>query len=147
MTDIKEAQGLEVVGFVVLGGLFHGGSGPELGDIDIEPDMGALERIQYELVDSSDDVIVSLCSLPKAQAVIDKLRAANGDLQLHFDTLKADYEALKSATVVMPEDKAIEQVMADVCEENKEFEIGIPYYALCVHEFKEVLARLNRSKT
>lgn len=48
--------------------------------------------------------------------------------------------------VVMPDDKTVERVMADVCEENKEFEMGIPYYALCVHEFKEVVARLNGGK-
>lgn len=50
----------EVLAVVTLGGLFHGGSGPELGDIDIEPDMRALERVQCELVNSSDDVHIEL---------------------------------------------------------------------------------------
>ena len=50
----------ESVGVLILGGLFHGGSGPELGDIDIEPDMRVLERIQMELVTSSDDVHLEL---------------------------------------------------------------------------------------
>jgi len=45
---------------LILGGLFHGGSGPELGDIDIEPNMRVLERIQMELVTSSDDVHLEL---------------------------------------------------------------------------------------
>lgn len=50
----------ESVGVLILGGMFHGGSGPELGDIDIEPDMRAIERIQMELVTSSDDVHLEL---------------------------------------------------------------------------------------
>ena len=50
----------ESVGVLILGGIFHGGSGPELGDIDIELDMRVLERIQMELVTSSDDVHLEL---------------------------------------------------------------------------------------
>ena len=50
----------ESVGVLILGGMFHGGSGPELGDIDIEPDMRVIERIQMELVTSSDDVHLEL---------------------------------------------------------------------------------------
>lgn len=80
-----EVEGLEEVGFVALGGIFHGGSGPELGDIDVVPYMGVLERIQYELVNSSDDVIVPLCSLPKAQAIIDQQAARIAELQKDAD--------------------------------------------------------------
>lgn len=50
----------ESVGVLILGGIFHGGSGPEFGDIDIEPSMRVLERIQMELVTSSDDVHLEL---------------------------------------------------------------------------------------
>ena len=76
-----EVEVLDEVGFVVLGGFFHGGSGPELGDIDVVPYMGVLERIQYELVNSSDGVIVPLCSLPKAQAIIDQQAARIKELE------------------------------------------------------------------
>ena len=58
--DMGGQAGEEVLAVVTLGGLFHGGSGPELGDIDIEPDMRALERVQCELVNSSDDTHIEL---------------------------------------------------------------------------------------
>lgn len=58
--DMGGQAGEEVLAVVTLAGLFHGGSGPELGDIDIEPNMRALERVQCELVNSSDDAHIEL---------------------------------------------------------------------------------------
>lgn len=45
---VDERESVEVIGAVILGGLFHGGSGPELGDIDIELNTDVLERIQQK---------------------------------------------------------------------------------------------------
>ena len=59
-----------VVATAILGGLFHGGSGPELGEIDFEPDMKALERIQYELVNSSDDVSLDLMTVAQHKRIV-----------------------------------------------------------------------------
>ena len=56
-------EAVDIVGVVVLGGMFHGGSGPELGDIDIELNPDVLERIQQEVVTSSDDVMLPLMTV------------------------------------------------------------------------------------
>ena len=64
-----------VVATAILGGLFHGGSGPELGEIDFEPDMKALERIQYELVNSSDDVSLDLMTVAQHQRIVASISA------------------------------------------------------------------------
>ena len=52
-----------VVATAILGGLFHGGSGPELGDIDVEVCTPHLEKIQCETVDSADDVFMPLMTV------------------------------------------------------------------------------------
>lgn len=91
-----QGEAVEVVGFVTLGGLFHGGSGPELGDIDIEPDMGALERLQYRTVDGSDDVQLDLMTVAQHQRIL-----AQRDAELEFETgryieLCLEHKALKA---------------------------------------------------
>ena len=58
-----------VVATAILGGLFHGGSGPELGDIDIEVCTPHLEKIQCETVDSSDDVFMPLMTVAQHQRI------------------------------------------------------------------------------
>lgn len=71
----EPADGVEVVATALLGGLFHGGSGPELGDIDIQLNMPALESLQARIVGSSDDVAVDLITLAAHQAEVARLRA------------------------------------------------------------------------
>ncbi len=58
-----------VVATTILGGLFHGGSGPELGEIDIDVCMPALEAIQYETVNSSDDVFLPLMTVAQHERI------------------------------------------------------------------------------
>ena len=58
-----------VVATAILGGLFHGGSGPELGEIDIDVSMPALEALQCETVDSSDDVFMPLMTVAQHQRI------------------------------------------------------------------------------
>ena len=59
-----------VVATAILGGLFHGGSGPELGDIDVEVCTPHLEKIQCETVDSSDDVFMPLMTVAQHQRIL-----------------------------------------------------------------------------
>lgn len=79
-----------VVATAILGGLFHGGSGPELGDIDVEVCTPHLEKIQCETVDSSDDVFMPLMTVAQHQRItaamaaeVEALRAENALLRQH----------------------------------------------------------------
>ncbi|MAB96981.1 MAG: hypothetical protein CMK71_02790 [Pseudomonadaceae bacterium] len=67
---VDEREAVEVVGAAILGGLFHGGSGPELGDIDIELNTDVLERIQQKAVTSSDDVMLSLMTVAQHERLM-----------------------------------------------------------------------------
>lgn len=62
-----------VVATAILGGLFHGGSGPELGEIDIEVCTPALETIQCETVNSSDDVFLPLMTVAQHERIVASL--------------------------------------------------------------------------
>jgi hypothetical protein len=62
-----------VVATAILGGLFHGGSGPELGEIDIEVCTPALETIQCETVNSSDDVFLPLMTVAQHERIVGAL--------------------------------------------------------------------------
>ena len=64
-----------VVATAILGGLFHGGSGPELGDIDVEVCTPHLEKIQCETVDSSDDVFIPLMTVAQHQRIVASISA------------------------------------------------------------------------
>lgn len=66
--DEREAP-IEVA-TAILGGIFHGGSGPELGEIDIEVCMPALEAIQCETVNSSDDVFLPLMTVAQHERIV-----------------------------------------------------------------------------
>lgn len=66
--DEREAP--VVVATAILGGLYHGGSGPELGEIDIEVCMPALEALQCETVNSSDDVFLPLMSVAQHERIV-----------------------------------------------------------------------------
>jgi len=66
--DEREAP--TVVATAILGGLFHGGSGPELGEIDIEVCTPALETIQCETVNSSDDVFLPLMTVAQHERIV-----------------------------------------------------------------------------
>jgi len=59
-----------VVATAILGGLFHGGSGPELGEIDIEVCTSALEKIQCETVNSSDDAFLPLMTVAQHERIV-----------------------------------------------------------------------------
>lgn len=65
-----EQEPVEVVAVVTLGGIFHGGSGPELGDIDIEPSMSALEGIQLAAVHSDEDVHLDLMTVTQHERIV-----------------------------------------------------------------------------
>jgi len=69
--DEREAPA--VVATAILGGLFHGGSGPELGEIDIEVCTPALEAIQCETVNSSDDVFLPLMTVAQHERIVASL--------------------------------------------------------------------------
>ncbi|MHB0806061.1 hypothetical protein [Stutzerimonas nitrititolerans] len=69
--DEREAP--EVVATAILGGLFHGGSGPELGEIDIEVCTPALEAIQCETVNGSDDVFLPLMTVAQHERIVASL--------------------------------------------------------------------------
>jgi hypothetical protein len=66
--DEREAP--TVVATAILGGLFHGGSGPELGEIDIEVCTSALEKIQCETVNSSDDAFLPLMTVAQHERIV-----------------------------------------------------------------------------
>lgn len=66
--DEREAP--VVVATAILGGIYHGGSGPELGEIDIEVCMPALEALQCETVNSSDDVFLPLMSVAQHERIV-----------------------------------------------------------------------------
>lgn len=59
-----------VVATAILGGIFHGGSGPELGEIDIEVCTSALEKIQCETVNSSDDAFLPLMTVAQHERIV-----------------------------------------------------------------------------
>jgi hypothetical protein len=63
-------EAVEVVGAAILGGIFHGGSGPELGDIDVELNTDVLERIQAAVVTTSDDVRVELMIVAQHRRIL-----------------------------------------------------------------------------
>jgi hypothetical protein len=87
---------VEVVGAAILGGLFHGGSGPELGDIDLELNPDVLERIQAELVNSSDDVMISLMTVPQHQRIVEGLNAVIGRKNRRIHDFANEVIALQS---------------------------------------------------
>lgn len=66
--DEREAP--VVVATAILGGIYHGGSGPELGEIDIEVCMPALEALQCKTVNSSDDVFLPLMSVAQHERIV-----------------------------------------------------------------------------
>lgn len=69
----EEMESPVVVATAILGGLFHGGSGPELGEIEIDitgPQMAALEAIQCEMVDSSDSVFLPLMTVAQHERIV-----------------------------------------------------------------------------
>lgn len=68
-----ERENPVVVATAILGGLFHGGSGPELGEIDIEVCTPALETIQCETVNSSDDVFLPLMTVAQHERIVTSL--------------------------------------------------------------------------
>ena len=75
-------EAVEVVGAVALGGIFHGGSGPELGDIDLELNLDVLERIQQEVVTSSDDVMLPLMTVDQHNRIVEALAPPSPDAEL-----------------------------------------------------------------
>jgi len=102
--DEREAPA--VVATAILGGLFHGGSGPELGEIDIEVCTPALEAIQCETVNSSDDVFLPLMTVAQHERIVASLarpaqteeqpeqsRLAELPYQTLFDAIAAATEA------------------------------------------------------
>ena len=106
-----QGEAVEVVGFVTLGGVFHGGSGPELGEIDIEPDMGVLERLQYKTVTGSDDVYLDLMTVAQFNRI---MAAAKPDAEL--------VELLRLAKAALDpfDDKLLEaRIDAKLAEANK----------------------------
>lgn len=66
--DEREAP--VVVATAILGGIYQGGSGPELGEIDIEVCMPALEALQCEMVNSSDDVLLPLMPVVQHERIV-----------------------------------------------------------------------------
>lgn len=81
--DQGEVQSLReapvVVATAILGGLFHGGSGPELGEIDIEVCTPALEALQCETVNSSDDVFLPLMTVAQHERIVAALSAQQSE--------------------------------------------------------------------
>lgn len=88
-----------VVATAILGGLFHGGSGPELGDIGIEPDMRALERVQCELVNSSDDAHIELVD----RRILAQHRQQAGKLVEALSACRSELHAMITAHNVQSE--------------------------------------------
>ncbi|MDV5861341.1 Lar family restriction alleviation protein [Pseudomonas mendocina] len=78
-----------VVATAILGGLFHGGSGPELGDIDVEVCTPHLEKIQCETVNSSDDVFLPLMTVAQHERIVAALSAQQSD---PWEPSGADYD-------------------------------------------------------
>lgn len=74
-----QVEAPKVVATAILGGLFHGGSGPEFGDIDIEVCMPAFERLQVELISSTDDVHVGLMPIPQHERIVYGLHSKLAD--------------------------------------------------------------------
>ena len=117
MTDFKESQGLEVVGYLLAKGRA----------LSIWP--------------ANKDTDEPLCRLSDATAVIDQLReqlewvkAINGALDESNKRCLEELSALKSAPVVMPERKEL-SIYAD-----EEFHRWL-------EQLPDEAARLNRSKT
>jgi len=74
---VPAAGDVEVLAVVTLGGYF---SSEELGDIDIEPVMSALEQIQQDVVRSDDDEHIELVDrahVTRLQAEVSALRLEN----------------------------------------------------------------------
>lgn len=63
-------EAVEVVAHLVLGGFFHGGSGPELGDIDYQIEVDVAERLQRENVKTSEDVQLELMTVAQHQRIM-----------------------------------------------------------------------------
>lgn len=63
-------EAVEVVAHLVLGGFFHGGSGPELGDIDYQIEVDVAERLQRENVKTSEDVQLELMTVAQHQRIL-----------------------------------------------------------------------------
>ena len=68
-----------VVATAILGGVFHGVSRPELGDIDVEVCTPHLEKIQCETVNSSDDVFLPLMTVAQHNRIVAALSAQQSE--------------------------------------------------------------------
>lgn len=89
--DEREAP--VVVATAILGGIYHGGSGPELGEIDIEVCMPALEALQCETVNSSDDVFLPLMAVAQHERIVAALtRPAPAELAPAQDDQVAQWQ-------------------------------------------------------
>ena len=69
-TAQDEQEAPVVVATAILGGIYQGGSGPELGEIDIEVCMPALEALQCEMVNSYDDVFLPLMPVAQHERIV-----------------------------------------------------------------------------
>ena len=101
-----EQEAPVVVATAILGGIYHGGSGPELGEIDIEVCMPALEALQCETVNSSDDVFLPLMSVAQHERIVAALtRPAQTEQQPEQDdSLNMEPEGANAYLVVDPDD-------------------------------------------
>ena len=69
-TAQDEQEAPVVVATAILGGIYQGGSGPELGEIDIEVCTPALEELQCETVNSYDDVFLPLMPVAQHERIV-----------------------------------------------------------------------------
>ena len=88
-------EAVEVVAHLVLGGLFHGGSGPELGDIDYQIEIGVAERLQLENVKTSEDVQLELMTVAQHRRILAAIthpanQVADGEEPAHSDASEQD---------------------------------------------------------
>jgi hypothetical protein len=109
-TATSSPSGVEpvVLAVVTLGGYF---SSEELGDIDIEPVMSALEQIQQDVVRSDDDEHIELVDrahLTRLQAEVSALQQRLTSADQRVDNLQAELTDIVSAVRSLNRGKASE---------------------------------------
>lgn len=98
-------EAVEVVAHLVLGGIFHGGSGPELGDIDYQIEVGVAERLQLENVKTSQDVQLELMTVAQHQRIVAALTPPSPDAKI-VELLRSKFPRIDPCQPVPLDEKA-----------------------------------------
>lgn len=125
---------------LMLGGVFNGTSGPELGDIDYQINFEEVSALQQELV-TSDDVYVDLVARQDFDS--QRLRADTAEVELR-ESRNREYEAKVLLSEQHDKLKAAEQRIAEL---KAVLERMLEYDDMPVHWFAQRIDAALNPKT